>query len=93
MHNTLRNLLAGRDLDDETLNNSRSTVTSDSVRGSTVLVSVTLSETSESLREPRKPYTFSTACDDKPPQLPFSLLFFAHLGWGPKLHPESRSND
>lgn len=94
MRTTLCDLPVGRVLDDssdETSNDSRSTISSDSVRKSTASVPETLSETLEGSREPCKPCALPIGCDDKPPQLPFSLLFFAHLGWGPNLPPGLRS--
>lgn len=85
MHTRLLDLVTGRDLDDlsnvnETLNDARSSITSDSVLKSTASASETLSKTLNSSKEPHKSYAIPVGCDEKPPSLPFGILFFAHLG-------------
>lgn len=82
MHNPLCNLSAGNEHD------SRTPIASNSVLKPTIPVSKTL----EISREPSN--VQSVACDN-PPQLPFSLLFFAHLGWVFQLFPglQSVTND
>lgn len=90
MHNTLCDLSTIQVLDDsssETLNDSRSTINSDSV----VSASETLNETPKKPKEPCKSYPLPVGHEEGPPELPFRLLFFAHFGWGPKLSPELRS--
>lgn len=94
MHNPLCNLPSGNDLHDsnrnETSNDSRSSVTSDSVLKPTVSVSQTLSTTSGGSGGFCKPLASSVG-SDQPPQLPFRHLFFAHLGWGFQFSPSLRS--
>lgn len=94
MHNTLYNLPTAKALDDssdKTLDSPRSSIISDSVLKPPILLSNALYEALKRSREPRKSYPISVGCEERHPQLPFHLLFFAHVGWGPKISPGLRS--
>ena len=94
MHGTLCDSSTAKALDDssdKTSNSSRSTITSDSILKPPLSLSEALSEALKRSRGACKPYSLPVKYEEKPPQLSFHLLFFAHVGWGPKLSPELRS--